>query len=77
MVGGGLKKKLEKMSGDSQLNLFCLAIMILLLKTFVVQWTYNMIWPKLMVNSGQDSSRFTPLTFYEALLFVILIDFLF
>ena len=77
MVGGGLKKKLEKMSGDSQLNLFCLAIMVLLLKTFVVQWTYNMIWPKLMVNSGQDSSRFTPLTFYEALLFVILIDFLF
>ncbi len=77
MVGGGLKKKLEKMSGDSQLNLFCLAIMILLLKTFVVQWTYNMIWPKLMVNSGNDISRYTPLTFYEALLFVILIDFLF
>ncbi len=76
MMGGGLKKRLEKMTGDSQLNLLCLGVLLLLLKTFVVQWTYNMIWPKLMVNSGNDISRFTPLTFYEALLFVLLIEFL-
>ena len=76
MMGGGLKKRLEKMTGDSQLNLLCLGVLLLLLKTFVVQWTYNMIWPKLMVNSGNDISRFAPLTFYEALLFVLLIEFL-
>ena len=59
---------------DKQWYMLAMATVILLLKTFIVQWTYNQVWPKLVVNSGNDPSRFVPLTFYEAFLFVILFD---
>ena len=77
MVGGGLKNMYKSLSKDGDTNLFLLAIFILLLKTIIVQWTYNQIWPKISYNSGNDPSKFSPLTFYEAFLFVILIEFLF
>ena len=52
-------------------------VFIILLKAFAVQWSYNFIWPKLVRNNGDDTRNFKPLTFYEALVFVILISFLF
>jgi hypothetical protein len=42
----------------------------------LVQWAYNRIWPKLMVNSGQNIDNFEPLNFNEALLVVILFMFI-
>ena len=77
MVGGGLKNMYKNLGKEGDINLFLLALFILLLKTIIVQWTYNQIWPKISYNSGNDTSKFSPLTFYEALLFVILIEFLF
>jgi len=35
------------------------------------------MWPKIVENSGGDTSRFKPLTLYESLMMVILFSFLF
>ena len=79
MIGGSLKVK--KMIKDENITtlfaVFFMIILVLLIKAYVVQITYNMMWPKIIENSGGDTSRFKPLTFYEALLMVILFSFLF
>jgi len=79
MIGGA--SKIQKMfkSGnmDTMISLFVMAILIILLRTYIVQITYNMMWPKVVMNSGGDTSQFTPLTFYESLMMVILFSFLF
>ena len=79
MIGGGLKVK--KMIKDEKLSslftVFFMIVLVLLIKAYVVQITYNMMWPKIVENSGGDTSRFKPLTFYEALMVVILFSFLF
>lgn len=78
LKGGG---KLKKMIKDEKLStlfaVFFMILLVLLIKAYVVQITYNMMWPKIVENSGGDTSRFKPLTFYEALLMVILFSFLF
>ena len=86
MIGGlnGLLKgggKVKKMIKDENINtlfaVFFMIVIVLLIKAYVVQITYNIMWPKIVENSGGDTSRFKPLTFYEALLIVILFSFLF
>lgn len=79
MIGGALKvQKIIKDENTTTLfAVFFMIILVLLIKAYVVQLTYNMMWPKIVENSGGDTSRFKPLTFYEALLMVILFSFLF
>jgi hypothetical protein len=79
MIGGGLKiqKMFKTGDTDTMISLFVMTGAILLLRTYIVQITYNMMWPKVVMNSGGDTSRFTPLTFYESLMMVILFSFLF
>ena len=79
MIGGALKvKKMIKNENISSLfAVFFMIVLVLLIKAYVVQITYNMMWPKIVGNSGGDTSRFKPLTFYESLLMVILFSFLF
>lgn len=76
MFGGGIKNKLKETSKDNQLFFMTMGIFIILLKTMIVQWSYNKIWPKLTSNTGLNPSNFEPLTFYESFLFVILFEFL-
>tara|TARA_B100001123_G_C15319236_1_gene1027339 strand:- start:41 stop:298 length:258 start_codon:yes stop_codon:yes gene_type:complete len=80
MIGGGLEKAskevTKKMGKNGELYMFFLGILMLILKTLMVQWAYNKIWPKLMVNSGQNVDNFKPLDFNEALLVVILFMFI-
>jgi hypothetical protein len=79
MIGGGLK--LQEMFKSKDINttigLCLMIIFILLIRAYIVQITYNMMWPKIVSNSGGDNSRFSPLTFYESLMMVILFSFLF
>lgn len=75
MIGSGLIKNLNKYIGNSELTMISLGLMILLLKAFIVQYTFNIIWYKTWCCG--DKSKFTPITFYESLLFVILMDVLF
>ena len=79
MIGGGLKlqKVLKEPKLENIINLSVMVILILLIRSYIVQVTYNMMWPKIVENSGGYTSRFKPLTFYEALMMVILFSFLF
>tara|TARA_B100000212_G_C27170324_1_gene445777 strand:- start:233 stop:466 length:234 start_codon:yes stop_codon:yes gene_type:complete len=75
MIGGGLKMCMDLKK--DKMTIFFMAIIILLLKVFAVQITYNKIYPKLVLNSGGNIDNFVSLSFYESLIFVLLIDFLF
>ena len=78
LKGGGKVKKIIKNENINTLfTVFFMIILVLLIKAYVVQITYNMMWPKIVENSGGDTNRFKPLTFYEALMMVILFSFLF
>jgi hypothetical protein len=75
--GGKLKKMMKDKNLSTLFTVFFMILLVLLIKAYVVQLTYNMMWPKIVENSGGDTSRFKPLTFYEALMMVILFSFLF
>ena len=82
MMGGGKKIK-EVFSGEAGPNAVSIMVMLIvlfLLRALVVQFAYNKIAPKLIDNwrpMRDDNKEFNPLTFEEALLFTILISFLF
>tara|TARA_B110000977_G_C10996331_1_gene462021 strand:- start:874 stop:1119 length:246 start_codon:yes stop_codon:yes gene_type:complete len=79
MIGGGLK--LQKIFKEPKLEdiitLSIMVILILLIRSYIVQVTYNMMWPKIVKNTGGDDSQFRPITFYEAIMIVLLFSFLF
>jgi len=79
LKGGGLKlqKTMKNESLSTLFGVFFMITLVLLVKAYVVQITYNMMWPKIVENSGGDTSRFKPLTLYESLMMVILFSFLF
>ena len=79
MIGGVMNsasKKLIKECHESPWLLVAFGLLCLLLKAGLVQWSYNQLWPRLVANSGSTAEKFKPLTFYEALLVVILFTFL-
>ena len=75
--GGKVEEMIKNKNTTTLFAVFFMIVLVLLIKAYVVQLTYNMMWPKLVENSGGDTSRFKPLTFYEALIMVILFSFLF
>tara|TARA_B100002019_G_scaffold72353_1_gene62431 strand:- start:933 stop:1178 length:246 start_codon:yes stop_codon:yes gene_type:complete len=79
MIGGGLKlqKVLKEPKLENIIQLSIMVILILLLRSYIVQVTYNMMWPKIVENTGGDTSKFRPITFYEAIMIVLLFSFLF
>jgi len=79
MIGGGLKlqKILKEPKLENIIQLSVMVILILLLRSYIVQVTYNMMWPKIVENTGGDTSKFRPITFYEAIMIVLLFSFLF
>ena len=81
MVGGGKEiKSMLKSEKVSPVALVVMLIVLFLLRAMIVQFAYNSVAPKLIGNwsSVSDKDRkFDPLTFNEALLFTILISFLF
>ena len=75
MIGGFVKG--NKMKIDS-LQLFLMMILIFFIKAFLVQWSYNRIFPLLRYNmTGNSTKDFRPLTFIESIIFVILFNNLF
>ena len=79
MIGGGMKIKniFQNPKGSDLLTLFIILLVLFILRAYIVQVTYNLMWPKIVKNTGGDNSQFTPLTFYESLMIVILFSFLF
>ena len=77
MIGGFVKG--NKMKVDS-LQLFLMLFLVFFIKVFLVQWSYNRIFPVLrynMVGKGNEKGDFRPLTFIESIVFVILFNNLF
>jgi len=79
MIGGGLKlqKVLKEPKLENIIQLSVMVLLVLLLRSYIVQVTYNMMWPKIVENTGGDTSKFRPITFYEAIMIVLLFSFLF
>lgn len=77
MEGGGLSNLFADLFiKNPKTNSFLVVLVSIILKTLIVMVTYNKIWPKLVENTGQDTSKFKPLTLFESFLFVILFMFL-
>jgi len=79
MLGGGKKiKSVFRGQGDiNQLTILLLLIILFILRALVVQWAYNKVAPRLISNLGNPRQQFQPLTFEEALIFTLLVTFLF
>ena len=79
MLGGGkeLKTAIRGKMNTSKLSMIAMIALFFVLKVLVVQYTYNKIAPKIISNMGNSTQQFVPLTFEEALLFTLLITFLF
>jgi len=74
MIGGFIKG--NKMKVDS-LQLFLMLILVFFIKVFLVQWSYNRIFPILRYNMTGQQGNFRPLTFVESIIVVILFNNLF
>ena len=74
MIGGFVKG--NKMKVDS-LQLFLMIFLVFFIKVFLVQWSYNRIFPLLRYNMTGQQGNFRPLTFIESIIFVILFNNLF
>lgn len=79
MMGGGKKVKalLNGESGVNPLAVMAILIVLFLLRALVVQVAYNKIAPKIISQWNKTDNEYKPLSFEEALLFTILVSFLF
>ena len=67
----------NKIEVDS-LQLFLMVFLVFFIKVFLVQWSYNRIFPLLRYNmTGNTTKDFRPLTFVESIVVVILFNNLF
>jgi hypothetical protein len=74
MIAGFVKG--NKMKVDS-VSLFLMLILTFFIKVFLVQWSYNRIFPVLRYNMTSQQGDFRPLTFVESIVVVILFNNLF
>ena len=74
MIGGFVKGK--KMKIDS-LQFFFVILLVFLIKAWLVQVSYNWIFPKLRYNMTGNQSDFRRLSYMEAIIVVILFNNLF
>ena len=79
MMGGGKKVKalLNGETGVNPLAVMAILIVLFLLRALVVQVAYNKIAPKIISQWNKTDNEYKPLSFEEALLFTILVSFLF
>ena len=75
MINGFVKGNKMKINS---LSLFLMVILVFFIKAFLVQWSYNRIFPILRYNmTGNSTKDFRPLTFIESIIVVILFNNLF
>ena len=79
MLGGGkeLKTAIRGGLGTNKLSMMAMLVLFFMLKVLVVQWAYNKVAPILIGHWKSDAPPFKPLTFDEALMFTLLVSFLF
>ena len=74
MIGGLVKT--SKLKIDS-LQFFLVILVVFLIKSWLVQWSYNTIMPKLIFNMTGTEGNFRRLSYFEAIILVILFNNLF
>ena len=74
MIGGLVKTSKLKINS---LQFFLVLLVIFLVKSWLVQWSYNSIMPKLIFNMTGSDRNFRKLTYLEAIIVVILFNNLF
>lgn len=74
MIGGLVKT--SKLKIDS-LQFFLVILVVFLIKSWLVQWSYNTIMPKLISNITGTDRNFRRLSYLEAIVVVILFNNLF
>ena len=79
MIGGGIKihEMLEDFKPGRLFSLSIIMIIVLLIRSYIIQKTYNIVWQKLVINTGGDINKFKPITFYESIMIVLLFSVLF
>ena len=68
--------KINKLKIDS-LQFFLVILVVFLIKSWLVQWSYNTVMPKLISNMTGTDRNFRRLTYLEAIVVVILFNNLF
>ena len=81
MLGGGkqIKALLQGESKTNAISIVAMLLVLFLLRALVVQFAYNKVAPPLIrhwSSVSENDREFKPLMFEEALLFTILISFL-
>ena len=74
MINGFVKGNKMKINS---LSLFLMVVLVFFIKVFLVQWSYNRIFPVLRYNMIGRQGDFRPLTFVESIVVVILFNNLF
>jgi hypothetical protein len=74
MIGGLVKT--SKLKIDS-LQFFLVILVVFLIKSWLVQWSYNTVMPKLISNMTGTDKNFRRLSYLEAIVVVILFNNLF
>ena len=74
MIGGFVKG--NKLRVDS-LQFFIAMVAIFFIKAWLVQWSYNRVFPVLKYNMTGNQGEFRKLTYLEAIVVVILFNNLF
>jgi len=76
LVGGATKG--SPTPGKFNLMIVIMALLLLIIKTLIVYWGYNLLMPKLIStlteNPEKIMSNYRPLTFWEALVLIILVS---
>ena len=68
--------KTSKLKIDS-LQFFLVILVVFLIKSWLVQWSYNTVMPKLISNMTGTDRNFRRLSYLEAIVVVILFNNLF
>ena len=74
MIGGLVKT--SKLKIDS-LQFFLVILVVFLIKSWLVKWSYNTVMPKLISNMTGTDRNFRRLSYLEAIVVVILFNNLF
>ena len=69
--------KVAKASGKFPWMAFCLSLLLLFIRALLVQWSYNLVMPRVFVSMGGNPETFYTLTLGDSLMLVILLGSLF
>ena len=72
ILSGVEKEDISNFKGDQLLQLFVITICVFLIKSYIVQWSYNTIWPRILQNQDVSTRDFRPLSFSEAMVVTLL-----